>query len=147
MSIFIRPEAGVDQAREQMRAAWRQVCDLLELCKSAVVDVTEAKDTRTAKQNRLMWSVLGDIARQVEWPVDGKMQHLTAEDWKDIITAGVKKHQRVAQGIGGGFVMLGARTSKMTIAEMTEVIEFAYWFGAERETPVVWTIDGSERAA
>ena len=90
------------------------------------------KETRSTAQNRLMWSILTDLAAQVVWPVDGKTQKLDPEDWKHILSAGLKRHQRVAQGIDGGFVMLGQRTSKMTQAEMSELIELAYAFGAER---------------
>jgi hypothetical protein len=86
--------------------------------------------------------VLTDIARQVEWPVDGKLQRLEPEDWKDILSAGLRKTQRVAQGIEGGFVMMGQRTSRMTIGDMSELIELAYAFGAEHG--VVW---GEQRRA
>ena len=78
-------------------------------------------ETRSTAQNRMLWSVLGDIARQVEWPVDGKLQKLDADEWKDILSAGLTK-TRVAQGVEGGFVMLGSRTSKMTVAEMGDLI-------------------------
>lgn len=93
--------------------------------------------TRSLEQNAKMWPMLQDLAEQVQWPVDGKLQLVTKEDWKEIITAGLKKTQRVAQGIEGGFVMLGSRTSQMTIGQMREVIDFAEWFGAERG--VVWS--------
>ncbi len=87
---------------------------------------------RSLSQNAKLWPMLTDIARQVQWPVDGAMQELAPEDWKDILTAGVRKEQRVAQGIEGGFVMLGSRTSKMRKKEFAELIEFIYWFGSER---------------
>lgn len=90
------------------------------------------KDTRSLAQNRIMWSIMADLARQVEWPVDGRTQKLSPDDWKEIITAGVRKGQRVAAGIEGGFVMLGARTSSMTKKELADVIECAYAFGAQR---------------
>lgn len=94
---------------------------------------------RSDEQNRLMWSRLTDLANQVEWPVDGRMQHMTPSDWKDVCTAGLTKVQRVAQGIEGGFVILGARTSKMTVSQMTELLDFISWFGNEKG--VRWTID------
>lgn len=88
--------------------------------------------TRSTGQNRILWSILSDLSRQVEWPVDGKAQRLDAEDWKHILTAGLKRTQRVAQGIEGGWVMLGQRTSKMTVAEMSELITLAHAFGDQR---------------
>lgn len=99
--------------------------------------VVVGEPTRTLEQNDRMWAVLTDIAEQVEWPVDGQMQMLTKEDWKHILTAGLKREARVTQGVGGGFVVLGARTSKMSTRELYEVIEFAYAFGSEHG--VKWT--------
>lgn len=96
------------------------------------LSLTVCKETRSTAQNRIWWSILSDLAEQVAWPVDGKTQKLDAEEWKHILSAGLKKSQRVAQGIEGGFVMLGQRTSRMTVAEMSELIELAYAFGAER---------------
>lgn len=96
-----------------------------------VDSVVEIKDpTRSLEQNALMWELLGKLAKQKQWPVDGKMQLLTPDEWKDILTAGLKK-SRVAQGTDGGFVMLGSRTSKMTKREMSELVELIYAFGAE----------------
>ena len=96
------------------------------------VSIEAKPETRTTAQNRMLWSCLTDIAAQVQWPVDGKTQKLDAEEWKHILSAGLKKHQRVAQGIEGGFVMLGQRTSRMTVAEMGELITLAHAFGDER---------------
>jgi hypothetical protein len=79
---------------------------------------------RSASQNRLMWAVLNQLT-----PIDWYGNKLTKEEWKDMITASIKR-QKVVPGIDGGFVVLGARTSKMTIKEMNEVIEAAYAFGA-----------------
>lgn len=94
---------------------------------------------RSQEQNNLMWSRLSDIASQIEWPVDGKMQHITPTDFKDILTAGLTKVTRVAAGVEGGFVILGARTSRMTVSQMQELLDFIWWFGNERG--VIWTID------
>ena len=94
--------------------------------------ITVKEPTRNLESNAAMWAALGEIARQVQWPVDGKMQHLPADDWKDILTASLKREQRVAQGVDGGFVMLGSRTSKMTQRQMGELIELIHAFGAER---------------
>lgn len=84
-----------------------------------------------------MWAMLHDIASQVKWRVNGSMILMAPEDWKDVLTAGLKKNSRIADGIEGGFVLLGERTSKMTKPQMEELIEFMLWFGAERN--VVWT--------
>ena len=82
---------------------------------------------RSLEQNRLMWANLEDIAQQVIW----YGVKLDKQEWKDVLTAGLKK-QKIVPGIEGGFVVIGARTSKMTVAEMNELIELAVMFGAQQ---------------
>lgn len=96
-----------------------------------VIEVKEL--TRTLEQNSLLWSVLGQVSKQKLWLVDGEHKHLSSEEWKDIFTAGLNKHQRVAKGIDGGFVILGSSTSKMTKKEMSDLLELALAFCAENE--------------
>lgn len=95
--------------------------------------VVEAREeTRTDKQNRLMWPLLKDLSDQVIW-FGNKYD---SDDWKDLITAMVakakKQEQRMAPGLDGGVVMFGQRTSKMTVRQMVEVIEAIYWFGTQQ---------------
>ena len=87
---------------------------------------------RSQAQNDLMWSALTDLSRQVEWPVDGRMTRMDAEDWKHVMSAGLKRHQRIAAGMDGGFVLLGQSTRKLKVAEMAELIQIIHAFGDER---------------
>lgn len=89
------------------------------------VEIRQA--TRSLDQNARMWALLTELARQVEW----HGQYLTAENWKDICTAALKR-QDVVPGIEGGFVVLGTSTRNMTVGEMSELIEFITAFGAQR---------------
>ena len=98
---------------------------------------------RSLAQNDLLWGMLGDVSEQVKWPVDGVEQFLPPHDWKIILTAGVKKEARIAAGVSGGFVMLGTPTSRMTVAEMGDLLTFIRWFGDERG--VAWS-DAPEAA-
>ena len=82
---------------------------------------------RSLEQNRMMWANLEDIAQQVTW----YGVKLTKDEWKDVLTAALKK-QKVVPGIEGGFVVIGARTSKMTVPEMTELIELSTAFGTQQ---------------
>jgi hypothetical protein len=75
----------------------------------------------------MMWANLEDIAQQVTW----YGVKLTKDEWKDVLTAALKK-QKVVPGIEGGFVVIGARTSKMTVLEMTELIELSTAFGTQQ---------------
>lgn len=83
---------------------------------------------RSIDQNALLWSLLTDIASQVVW----YGQKLSAEDWKDVLTASLRK-ARVVPGIDPGtFVPLGMRTSDMSKAEFSDLIELIYAFGAQQ---------------
>ncbi len=84
-------------------------------------------ETRSVEQNSRMWSMLADLASQVDW----YGQKLSSEDWKHVLTASMTK-QRAVPGIDGGFVILGKSTSKMTIQEMTELMDLIEAFGSER---------------
>lgn len=83
---------------------------------------------RSLDQNALMWMRLGEIAKGVEW----YGQYLSAEDWKDVLSASLRK-ARVVPGIDpGSYVPLGMRTSDMTKEEMTNLLELIAAFAAER---------------
>lgn len=87
--------------------------------------VTVAEPTRSLDQNAAQWPILQAFADQVQWPINGAMVWMTADDWKDVLTAAFKRETvRVAQGLDGGMVMLGSRTSKFSVKEMSEFIEF-----------------------
>lgn len=79
-----------------------------------------------------------DLSRQVIW----HGQKLTKEEYKDLLTAGLKK-QKAVPGIDGGFVMIGASTSNMTKEEMSDLIALAHAFGDEREVKWSPTSTGS----
>lgn len=87
--------------------------------------------TRSLEQNSMLWSLLTSLSKQLQWPINGRLEFLTPEDWKDIMTASLHQEQRIATGARGGFVMLGRRTSKMTIANLSELIEFVVCFASE----------------
>jgi len=88
--------------------------------------------TRSLAQNDMMWSILTDISRQVQFVVNGGLVTVEAEEVKDILTASLRRETRMAMGIDGGMVLLGQRTSRMTVREMKDLIELAYAFGNER---------------
>lgn len=98
---------------------------------------------RSLDQNALLWALLGDLSRQVEW----YGTHLSADDWKDVLTASLRK-ARVVPGIDPGtFVPLGMRTSDMTKAEFSDLIELIRAFGAERGVAFSDETNPTERRA
>lgn len=114
-----------DTARKRCAEAVAQAPD------GYVVEIREP--TRNLEQNALMWVWLEAFAQQVQWPVNGAMCKLTAEDWKDLLTAAFRQEtQRIAMGLNGGLVILGLRTSKMGKRQFAEFIEFVQAAAAER---------------
>jgi hypothetical protein len=89
--------------------------------------VTVAEPTRNLEQNAKLWASLGDIAKQVVW--HGKL--LDADSWKHIFTSSLKKQEVVPNLDGTGFVVMGVATSRMSKAEMCELIELIAAFGAQ----------------
>jgi hypothetical protein len=90
------------------------------------VTFREHASKRNLEQNAKMWALLSDISKQVDW----YGQKLTPENWKDVFTAALKR-SKVVPGIDGGFVVIGAHTSNMSIKLMSELIELMTAFGTE----------------
>ena len=91
-------------------------------------EVRISEKRRSLDQNAHLWAILTDIANQVIW----HGQKLTPEDWKHILTAALKRDQRMAPGISGGWVLLGQSTRQMTKQEFSDLLELALAFGAEK---------------
>lgn len=95
--------------------------------------VTVQEPTRNLEQNALLWVYLGAFADQLQWPVNGKMTTMSAEEWKDVLSAAFRRENaRLAMGLDGGVVMLGQRTSKFGKREFAEFIEFVQSVAADR---------------
>lgn len=88
---------------------------------------------RTLEMNAAQWPILEAFAQQIEWPINGKLQKITADDWKDVLTCAFRNEQpRVAQGIDGCMVLLGQRTSKFSKREFGDWLEFLNATAASR---------------
>jgi hypothetical protein len=113
------------QARQPFEQAWMLAKSLLMAGHRLTLEVRPEK--RSDAQNRRLWAMLGEIARQVDW----YGQKLTAEEWKHVFSASLAK-QKVVPGLDGGFVVLGLSTSKMTKGEMSDMQTLMEAFGAEK---------------
>jgi len=89
-----------------------------------VVDIRPP--TRNNLQNSLLWPWLTAISQGVVW----YGQLLTNEEWKDVLTASLKR-ERVVPGINGGFVVLGQHTSKMSKKDFSELLELTIAFATQ----------------
>ncbi|MCW1959832.1 MAG: recombination protein NinB [Mycobacterium sp.] len=89
--------------------------------------VTLAPPTRSVDQNAAQWPILEAFSRQLKWPVNGQMVQLTAEEWKDVLSAAFQNEAaRIAMGLNGGMVILGMRTSQMSKRQFSDWLEFLH---------------------
>lgn len=77
------------------------------------------KDRRTVDQNSKLHALLTEISNQTQWAGEW----MDAEDWKRLFVAHLHG-QKVVPGLEGGFVVINRRTSKMTISQCSELIEW-----------------------
>ena len=98
---------------------------------------TLAEPSRTLDANAAMWPILQAFADQLDWPINGQTQKITADDWKDILTCAFRNEQpRVAMGLSGGMVLLGQRTSQFGKKEFSDWLEFLWSVATERNVVV-----------
>lgn len=92
------------------------------------VEFKESK--RTDEQNRRMWAMLTELARQVEWPKGSGMK-LSADDWKLIMLDALGHEMRMVPNANmNGYVNLGRSSSKLTKTEFSDLMEIIAEFGA-----------------
>ena len=102
--------------------------------------VTVAEPTRSSDQNAKLWAMLADIVKQKP---EGR--EYDADVWKGLLMqmAGFKVGMYPALD-GDGLVITGYRSSKLKVAEMADLIEAIYSYGAKHG--VRWS-DEAELAA
>ena len=81
--------------------------------------VTIKEPTRNLEQNAKMWAMLGDLETQCDWHGN----KLYAEEWKDLLSAGLVQSKAVPNLTGNGFVILGQRTSNLTKSQFAALVE------------------------
>lgn len=105
----------------------------------AVVNVRPP--ARSSEQNAKMWAMLSDIAR-----AKPEGRDLTTDKWKALFMDAIGIPADWEPGINGGVVNVGYRSSRLTKAQMSEMIEQMYAYGAEHG--VEWSEpEAQDRAA
>lgn len=94
--------------------------------------VTVSEPSRTLEQNAAQWPILQAFADQKQLVINGKLEWVTPEDWKDVLTAVHKADMRVAV-FDGRMILLGQRTSKFTKNTFSEWLEFLHATAAEMD--------------
>jgi hypothetical protein len=90
----------------------------------AVVNIRESK--RSTEQNAKLWAMLSDVAR-----AKPEGRNLPTEVWKALFMSAAGHKVRFEPGLDGeGVVPMMFRSSRLTKAEMSELIEVIYEYGA-----------------
>ena len=127
-SLQIRNESDRNRAMGHLAA--------LDLTKPKKLAITEVD--RSGEQNKALHAALADITAQVEHA--GKKWDILI--WKRLLTAAWLREsgdqpQMVPAVDGHGFDVIYERTSKLTVKQCAELIEWVHAFGAEHQ--VRWT--------
>jgi hypothetical protein len=106
--------------KRQLAASW-----CMDAPAGTVVEFKQSK--RTEDQNRRMWAMLTDVARQLPW----HGVRLTPEDYKLLFMDALNQEMRLVPNINGnGFVNLGRSSSKLTKSEFGDLMTLIEEFGA-----------------
>ena len=103
------------------------------------MEVRLSRPNRTNAQNRRLWPVLRDIAKQIPWPRTTQIMR-EPEEWKMIFMSAYRQETNVVAGINGEFINLSLSTSELTKQEFSELLEFIQAQGAE------WGVQWSDPA-
>lgn len=90
---------------------------------------------RTIPQNDRMWAMLTEIAAQVEWrDLLGRPLKMTTDQWKVFFLDMLNREALlVPNAEGTGYVNLGRSSSDLGKAEMSDLIELLFVFGAQHD--------------
>lgn len=83
--------------------------------------VTFAAPRRSTEQNALMWKLLTEVSKAQP---EGRKH--TPEVWKELFCHALGYELRFVMGLTGEPFPLGFRTSKMSVAQMSDLVEFIY---------------------
>lgn len=97
--------------------------------------VTIKEEKRRDKQNSLFWEVMGDLAKG-----QPEGRRWTKETWRDAILHATGHAIQFEMGLeGSGAFPVGFRSSCLSVSQMSQVMEFAFAYGARHG--VIFTID------
>lgn len=90
----------------------------------AVVNIREAR--RTTEQNDKMWAMLSDVSRAMPGG-----RRLTPDVWKAVFMNACGHAVQFETGLSGEPFPIGFRSSRLSKAQMSELIEFILAWGTE----------------
>lgn len=107
---------------DTQRAFAKRLVDLAPA--DAVVNVQAAR--RSNDQNAMMWALLSDVSRSKP---NGRLA--TAEVWKSLFMAACGHAVQFEEGLDGRPFPVGFRTSRLTKAQLSELVDFIGAWGDE----------------
>lgn len=99
---------------------------------------------RTLEQNAAQWPYLAGFAKQKQLCINGKMEWVTEDDWKDVLTACWNGEMRMA-AFDGKVIMLPQRTSKMGKKVFSTWMEFLVAMAAQSGVEPVYVSPRRDR--
>lgn len=90
-------------------------------------------DTRSNEQNALLHALLTKLSRSVEWAGSKR----DVETWKRLVVAAYCREKKMSANMypaldGQGFDVVYRRTSRMSVKEVSEIIEWLYAWAADK---------------
>ena len=104
--------------------------------------VTIGEPNRTLEQNAAQWPYLEGFAQQKQLCINGVMQNVTADDWKDTLTGCYHGEMRMA-AFDGKVIMLPQRTSRMGKKVFSDWMEFLVAMAAQSGVEPVYKSERS----
>jgi hypothetical protein len=129
-TFILRP----GNARDRFRDAWNFCCTLLQLDKAVRVQVEELRPRRSIEQNDKFHAICSDFARDLKWA--GKT--IDKEGWKRLLIDAWARETGRAQASmvpsldGSSVVNLGIQSHKLSVGEMSELIEWAIVYAVDK---------------
>ena len=102
--------------------------------------------TRTSDQNAAQWPYLAGFAAQKQLCINGVMQWVTDDDWKDVLTGCWNGEMRMA-AFDGKVIMLPQRTSRMVKPVFSEWMEYLVAMAAQYGVDPVYKSESTKGKA
>jgi hypothetical protein len=125
--------------------------DIRRRCQAEVWDADDnsrvviSPENRTLEQNAAQWPYLEGFAKQKQLCINGAMEWVTNDDWKDVLTACWNGEMRMA-AFDGRVIMMPQRTSKMGKKVFSEWMEYLVAMAAQSGVTPVYKSPAREAA-
>lgn len=106
----------------------RAIADVQSANEGDVVTIGDA--TRTLDQNAAQWPYLAGFAAQLQLCINGRMEWVTDDDWKNVLTGCLRGEMRMA-AFDGKVIMLPQRTSNMNKPVFSNWMEYLVAMAAQ----------------